>query len=78
MTDFALAHQPALRGADGSAPITTGSVVTGSGSGIGKAIAKRLAGPDTAILLHARENHAGCERVLAEVRAQVTVKAPLS
>ena len=46
-------------------------LVTGSGSGIGKAIAKRLAGPDTAILLHARENHAGCEKVLAEVRAKI-------
>ena len=44
-------------------------LVTGSGSGIGKAIAKRLAGPDTAFLLHARENSAGCERALAELRA---------
>jgi 3-oxoacyl-[acyl-carrier protein] reductase len=45
-------------------------LVTGSGSGIGKAIAKRLAGPDTAILLHAKDNKAGCERVMAEITAK--------
>src|SRR4051812_20400807 len=35
MADLAFAHHPALRGAAGSAPITTGSVVTGSGAGSG-------------------------------------------
>lgn len=44
-------------------------LVTGSGSGIGKAIAKRLAGPDTAILLHAKDNQSGCEKVMAEIKA---------
>lgn len=45
-------------------------LVTGSGSGIGRAIANRLAGPGVGLLIHARENAAGCERVAGEVRAR--------
>ena len=44
-------------------------LVTGSGSGIGAAIALALAGPDTGIVLHARDNREGCERVAAQVEA---------
>lgn len=44
-------------------------LVTGSGSGIGAAIVRRLAGPGTAILLHARRNRAGCNRIAAEAKA---------
>ncbi|MBT3359172.1 MAG: SDR family oxidoreductase [Rhodospirillales bacterium] len=43
-------------------------LVTGSGSGIGAATVRRLAAPDTAILIHALTNRAGCERVAAEAR----------
>ena len=45
-------------------------LVTGSGSGIGAAIARRLAGPDTLIMLHALSNRAGCERVAGDLRAK--------
>jgi NAD(P)-dependent dehydrogenase (short-subunit alcohol dehydrogenase family) len=44
-------------------------VVTGSGSGIGAAICRRLAAPGVAILVHAKHNREGVERVAAEVRA---------
>ena len=43
-------------------------LVTGSGSGIGAAICRRLAGPGTGILLHALSNRAGCERIADELR----------
>jgi 3-oxoacyl-[acyl-carrier protein] reductase len=43
-------------------------LVTGSGSGIGSAIARRLAGPGIGILLHALTNREGCEAVAAELR----------
>jgi 3-oxoacyl-[acyl-carrier protein] reductase len=43
-------------------------LVTGSGSGIGAAICRRLAAPGTGILLHALSNRTGCERVAAELR----------
>ncbi|MBL8698447.1 MAG: SDR family oxidoreductase [Alphaproteobacteria bacterium] len=44
-------------------------LVTGSGSGIGAAIVRRLAKPGVGILVHALANRAGCERVAAEARA---------
>jgi 3-oxoacyl-[acyl-carrier protein] reductase len=43
-------------------------LVTGSGSGIGAAIARRLAAPGAGILVHALHNRAGCEAVAAELR----------
>lgn len=43
-------------------------LITGSGSGIGAAIAQRLAGTDVGIVLHARENQQGCEQVAEKVR----------
>jgi NAD(P)-dependent dehydrogenase (short-subunit alcohol dehydrogenase family) len=42
-------------------------LITGSGSGIGAAIARRLAGPGVGILVHALHNQAGCEAVAAEL-----------
>ncbi len=49
--------------------LTRGILVTGSGSGIGEAIVRRLAAPGTGILLHAAHNRAGCERVGAALGA---------
>lgn len=49
------------------AGIERGIVVTGSGSGIGEAIVRRLAGPGRGILLHAAHNKAGCERVARDL-----------
>lgn len=45
-------------------------LVTGSASGIGAACCRRLAGPGTAFLVHARKNRSGAETVAAEVRAK--------
>ncbi len=42
--------------------------MTGSSSGIGAAICRRLAGPGTGILVHAARNRAGCEAVAAALR----------
>jgi NAD(P)-dependent dehydrogenase (short-subunit alcohol dehydrogenase family) len=44
-------------------------LVTGAASGIGAAICRVLAGPDTAILVHTRTNRAGAESVADAVRA---------
>lgn len=51
-------------------------LVTGSGSGIGAAIARRFAGPGVGILVHALRNQQGAEGVAAELRragAETTV-----
>jgi 3-oxoacyl-[acyl-carrier protein] reductase len=51
-------------------------LVTGSGSGIGAAIARRLAGPGVGILVHALRNQQGAEAIAAELRragAETTV-----
>jgi NAD(P)-dependent dehydrogenase (short-subunit alcohol dehydrogenase family) len=45
-------------------------LVTGSGSGIGAAIVRRLAGPGVGILIHARHNRAGCARAAREAEAK--------
>lgn len=45
-------------------------LVTGSGSGIGAAIASRLAGPRTGILIHAHRNKAGCARVARDAETK--------
>ncbi len=42
-------------------------LVTGSGSGIGAAICRRLARPGCSMLVHALRNEAGCRRVAAEI-----------
>jgi NAD(P)-dependent dehydrogenase (short-subunit alcohol dehydrogenase family) len=44
-------------------------LVTGAASGIGAAICRAFAAPDTAILIHTRRNQSGAEHVAAEVRA---------
>lgn len=52
-------------------------LVTGSGSGIGAAIVRRLAAPGARIMVHARANRAGCERVaeaLREKGAEVAIQ----
>lgn len=43
-------------------------LVTGAASGIGAAICRIVAGPDTAILIHTRRNRDGADAVAAEVR----------
>jgi len=44
-------------------------LVTGSATGIGAALVRRLAGPDLRVLIHTRRNRDGAERVAEEVRA---------
>ena len=45
-------------------------LVTGSGSGIGLAIARRLAAPGVGMTIHALTNREGCERTKREVEAK--------
>jgi NAD(P)-dependent dehydrogenase (short-subunit alcohol dehydrogenase family) len=44
-------------------------LITGASSGIGAAVARAVAAPDTAIVLHARKNRSGAERVAQAVGA---------
>ena len=44
-------------------------LITGSGSGIGAAIARRLARADVGMVIHAHKNEEGCQRVAAAVQA---------
>ena len=43
-------------------------LVTGAASGIGAAICRTMAGPDTAIMVHTRRNRDGADAVAAQVR----------
>ena len=43
-------------------------LITGASSGIGAAVARAVAAPDTALVLHARKNREGAERVLEEAK----------
>ncbi len=43
-------------------------VITGSSSGIGAALSRRLAGPGTGIIVHARHNRDGAEAVAEQIR----------
>jgi 3-oxoacyl-[acyl-carrier protein] reductase len=45
-------------------------LVTGAASGIGAAVCRTLAGPDTAILVHTRRNRTGAEAVAEQVRTE--------
>jgi 3-oxoacyl-[acyl-carrier protein] reductase len=45
-------------------------IVTGAGSGIGAAIARRVAAADVGLVIHARQNAAGAERVAEAVRSK--------
>src|SRR5262245_42160177 len=47
-----------------------GIIITGSGSGIGAATARRLAGPGVGILVHAKENQRGVDAVAAELESK--------
>jgi 3-oxoacyl-[acyl-carrier protein] reductase len=47
----------------------TTAVVTGSASGIGRAIAKHLAEAGAAVLIHTRRNRPGAEALAAEIQA---------
>ena len=49
-------------------PRTRRILVTGAASGIGAALCRRLAGPDTELFMHTRANKAGIEAVAAAVR----------
>jgi len=49
-----------------SVAITRAAIVTGSGSGIGAAVCRRVA-RGTGILVHARENEEGCAQVAEEI-----------
>ena len=44
-------------------------LITGASSGIGAAVARAVAAPDTSIVLHARKNRSGAERVAQAVAA---------
>ncbi len=44
-------------------------LVTGAASGIGAAICRTLAGPETAIMVHTRRNQDGADRTAAQARA---------
>lgn len=52
-------------------------VITGSGSGIGAAAARRLAGPGVGILVHAKDNVKGVDEVQRELQAKGAVTAGL-
>ena len=57
--------------------IDRGILITGSGSGIGAATARRLAAPGVGILVHAKENAAGVAEIRHELEARGAVTAGL-
>src|SRR5512145_1629804 len=52
-------------------------VITGSGSGIGAATARRLACPGIGILVHAKDNAKGVDEVQRELQAKGAVTVSL-
>ena len=50
-------------------PSSESVIVTGSSSGIGAALCRRLAESGRSILVHARHNKDGCEQVMEQIRA---------
>jgi 3-oxoacyl-[acyl-carrier protein] reductase len=48
----------------------TTCLITGAASGIGRALALRLASPETTLVLHTRQNRQGLEAVAAEAQAK--------
>src|SRR5260370_3714612 len=44
-------------------------LITGASSGIGAAVARAVAAPDTSIVVHARKNRSGADRVAQAVGA---------
>lgn len=58
-------------------PVERAIVITGSGSGIGAATARRLAGAGTGILVHAKDNEKGVREVQRELEARGAVTAGL-
>ena len=48
----------------------TTCLITGAASGIGRALALRLAGPDTRLVLHTRKNREGLEAAARQAQAQ--------
>lgn len=53
-------------------------LVTGAASGIGAAVARRFAGPETALLLHTRRNRDGLDAIAAEAQTAGTLTATAS
>lgn len=51
-------------------PDQTTCLITGAASGIGRALALRLAGPQTRLVLHTRKNREGLEAAAAEAQAK--------
>ena len=60
----------ALKATDKPAALRRAVVVTGASSGIGAALCRQLAAPEIGVVVHARHNRAGCDRVAAQIRQQ--------
>jgi NAD(P)-dependent dehydrogenase (short-subunit alcohol dehydrogenase family) len=63
-------NREAIDGESGVAEVERRVVlITGAASGVGAALARRLPGPDIALVLHTRANRAGLDAVAAAARA---------